>query len=131
VPQLFGSNCVSVQTPEHSFSELGHPPLPHELLVQVPDAQTIPHPPQLSGSFAAFTHAPPPQLMSGAAHEHFPLTQVVPPVHVIPQPPQLLLSRRTSTQDPAQSASVPVQLVAQPLLSQTAPLGQTFVHEPQ
>jgi hypothetical protein len=128
---LFGSNFVSVHTPEQSVSELGQPPVPQLLFRHVPDVHAIPHPPQLSGSFAAFTHAPPPQLMSGAAHVHFAATQVVPPVQVIPQPPQLSASVCTSTHDPAQSASTPLQLVAHPLLSQTAPVGQALVHDPQ
>jgi hypothetical protein len=120
---------VSVQTPAQRVRELGQPDdPPHELFTQEPLEQTIPQPPQFSGSDDAFTHAPPPQLMSGAAHEHVPDTHVVPPVHVMPQPPQFRSSVETSTHAPAQSARVDVQLVAHPPLLQTLPLGQAFGH---
>jgi hypothetical protein len=118
-PQLFGSNCVSLHTPLHSVSELGQPELPHELLTHFPAAHAIPQPPQLSGSFEASTHSPPPQLIIGAAHVQVPETHVVPPVHVIPQPPQSSGSVSGSMQALAQSASGVVQLSAHVPLSQT------------
>ena len=118
-PQLAGSNCVSLHTPLHSVSELGQPELPHELFTHLPVAQTIPQPPQLSGSFDASTHSPPPQLIIGAAHVQAPLTHEVPPVHVIPQPPQSSGSVSGSMQALAQSASGLVQLSAHEPLSQT------------
>jgi hypothetical protein len=59
-PQLFGSNWMSVQTPLQSESELGHPPEPQLLFRHWPVVHTIPQPPQLLGSVAALTQAPPP-----------------------------------------------------------------------
>jgi len=106
---------VSVQTPEQSVSELGQPPEDpaHVLFTHCPEGHTIPHPPQLLGSVAASTQAPPPQLIIGAAHEQEPAWQTVPPVQTIPQPPQSVGVVRTSTHAFAQSASGGVQLVVQ------------------
>jgi hypothetical protein len=131
VPQLFGSNFVSVQTPEHSERPPVHPPPLQLLFVHVPLEQTMPQPPQLFGSVEASTHAPPPQLIFGAAHEHFPSRHFVPPVHVIPQPPQFEPSVCTSTHALAQFAVGAVQLVPQPPMSQTWVGGHTLVQLPQ
>ena len=52
-----------------------------------PLVQTIPQPPQFSGSFDALTHAPL-HWMIGAEHTHCAFTHASPPVHWMPQPPQ-------------------------------------------
>jgi hypothetical protein len=56
-PQLFGSACVSVQTPLQRWplSKHAHVPLWHV----VPPLHTVPHPPQFALSVVSSTHAPP------------------------------------------------------------------------
>ena len=82
---------MSVQTPVHKTREPGQPLSPQLLSVHRPVGQTIPQPPQLSGSLDAFTHAPL-HWMTGAEQMQFALTHVSPPVQRMPQPPQLSAS---------------------------------------
>ncbi len=61
-------------------------------------AQALPHMPQSIVLLARLTHWPE-QLTVPEGHLQAPPEHEAPPVHVSPQPPQLLLSFCTSTQD--------------------------------
>ena len=72
--------------------------------------QTVQLAPQWMGSSSVSKHVPP-QLVSGAQAQ--PLAwQVIPPVHALPQAPQLLLLEVRSAQDPEHSVVPAMQPLA-------------------
>jgi hypothetical protein len=99
-----------VQTPSQRTSDPGQPPPPQLLSLHCPLVQTMPQPPQFSGSFDAFTHAPL-HWMIGGEQTHCAFTHASPPVHRMPQPPQFSGSVWTSVHAPAQLAVGGGQLV--------------------
>lgn len=64
-----------------------------------PEPQTVPQPPQLSGSASVAMHLPAHDELPGAQPQA-PLVQVCPPVHALPHLPQLLTSESVATQAP-------------------------------
>jgi len=77
-----------------------------------------------------FTHNPE-HSMVGAVHTHAPATQVLPPLHASPHPPQLALSLCVSTQLPAQSVVAPGQLAIHADAPHTWPVAHIIMHAPQ
>jgi hypothetical protein len=69
--------------------------------------------------------------MMGGEHTHCAFTHVSPPVHWIPQPPQLRGSLWTSVHAPAQLAVGDGQVVEHDPLAHTWPPAQTLEHAPQ
>src|SRR5438874_1177377 len=95
------------------------------MLTPVP--HLLPHAPQLFGSTPITTQAPL-HSCSPTGHPHVPLPHVAPPVHLMPQPPQLLLSLSSSTHVPPQLFWPPAQHVPSWQLS---PTGHELPQVPQ
>jgi len=170
-PQLFGSLCVSVQTPLQRRPLLKHWHLPPTHVV--PDAHRFPQPPQLALSESSSTQVEPhalsplphtsvqtldtqvllpeqvslhaPQLSAFEVRSTqtplqslWPDGQVqTPPLHVavaghvLPQPPQLVVSELSLTHDAPHCVSPAPQVAVQLPFEQTDPVAQTWPHEPQ
>ena len=98
-PQLFGSVSVAMQAPAHSVSPAA------QLAAQAPCEQTSPvaqavaHLPQWAGSVASETQTPL-QRSRPAGQAQAACAQVWPPLHFVPQVPQLLASELTLTHAP-------------------------------
>src|SRR5262245_60354219 len=71
------------------------------------------------------------QATSGVGHVHMPLAQMVPPVQLIPQEPQLVGSLPVSTQAPAQSVNPGPQIVVHDPELQNSVGAQIVSHAPQ
>lgn len=98
LPQLVVQVCVLVLHAWSAGQSVGRlqPPLelPHTPLTHVvPDAHTLPHPPQLLESLPGFVQAPLqriwPDVQPPLEPPQFPLTQGTPLAHAVPQAPQL------------------------------------------
>jgi hypothetical protein len=111
VPQLLMSLVRFTQTPAQSVWPVPHL-LSHLLLMQsgVAAGQVVVQLPQAVGSFVVFLQVP---LQSDCpdGQVQLPPTQVLPPVHLIPQSPQLSLSEPTLMQEPLQILFGAVQVV--------------------
>jgi hypothetical protein len=84
------------------------PPVHVLLVVPAGVSQTRPHVPQFASSVCRSTQIPP-QGNRLPGHWHTLFWQVLPPVQVIPQSPQLLLSVAVFTHSSSQSSSAPLQ----------------------
>ena len=71
----------------------------------------MPHAPQFVPLDVRSTQTPP-QLVDPAGQTQKPAEQIIPPPHVVPQPPQLRASLRMSTQLAPHSVRPAVQLAA-------------------
>jgi hypothetical protein len=95
----------------------------------LPVGQTLAHAPQFSLSVAVSVHHGE-QNTSVTGHLQLPPWQVCPPMHLVPQVPQLLLSVWGSLQVVPGHGCWPVGHW-QPAPTHTCPLGHTVVQEPQ
>jgi hypothetical protein len=99
--------------------------------------QALPQPPQFRTSEPVATHWPLQfVVLPEQVRVHVPLEQTLPPVHTVPQPPQLLLSVCLLTQLlPQRARPVPQLAVQTPLTQAMLPpagaVGQMLAHVPQ
>lgn len=90
LPQLALSVCSSTQVVPHTdwpATGHAHAPAVHVCALE----QTVPQAPQLSGSVAVSVQVPL-HTVWPVEQVQTPATQLVPPLHATPQPPQLALS---------------------------------------
>lgn len=106
-PQFWASILVSVQAPLHSMNgkvqAKSHTPTAQVAVALTGGMHTLPQAPQFDVLLDRSTQDPS-QSMSvpGQPAAHLPAPQTCPPVHGLPQSPQLALSDITSTQAPLQ-----------------------------
>jgi hypothetical protein len=127
MPQLSALVFVSTHRPLQKVCPVGHELLDTHLPpthAGVLPPHTVPHPPQLCGSFAV-SMQPPLQLvvLAGqvAAHAPFAHTRLAP--HGLPHCPQFCGSAVVSTQPPLQLAVYGGHVPTQPLNAHTIPAG--------
>ncbi len=94
-----------------------------------PDGQTVPHWPQLFGSYFVSVQTPPQSELPAAVHVHVPATHAVPLGQASPHFPQFFASLAVSTHCPPHATSDVGQ--AQAPFTQSVPVGQASPHPPQ
>ena len=120
-PQLFWSNCVLTQVPEHSVVPPKHIAEHMPNWQAWPVGQVRPQAPQFVGSVNVFTQRPL-QSVSPPPQKQRPPKQL--PGHVMPQPPQFAVSFCVFTHAPEHSVSPMVQPATHAPAVHTWPVAQ-------